>query len=331
MIRRHAPPECVEAHQQITSLIDNVYESGNEAALFQLKAAFNVSQSSTYPDLAFLLTSPLSAWNQVWHRKPFPFTGSYCDPITSQASHYPTTETLRTTAHSLLSYANRTATANATALYYPLLNFFSHIRESSTYCAGRSVHDWLSLGRPSPYGWLTRTESGGLAMGYTLGSEGHPHLPPMASCMLSPAYFLDRCHRAYNITYEPQLVWLNKYGGPSLSYLRLAVSTGQLDYHRGLGPLAEFLENGDPNPRLVRNINDNGDYNNGSSSSSSSITTPQIIIQGGFHEWDFPGLFQNETAVEMPLAVQRAKTIEVEAVMAWLTEWNVTHTDIHAM
>ncbi|EXJ66087.1 uncharacterized protein A1O5_10702 [Cladophialophora psammophila CBS 110553] len=330
IIRRHALPECVEAQQQITNLMDNVYESGNETALFQLKAAFNVSQSSTYPDLVFLLTSPFSAWNQVWHRKPFPFTGpgSYCDLLTSQTSHYPTTETLRTTAHLLLSYANRTATANATALYYPLLNFFSYMRESSTYCAGRSVHDCLSLGRPSPYGWLTCTESGGFATGYIPGSEGHPHVLPMASRMLSPAYFLDRCHRAYNITYGPQLDRLNKYGGPNLSYPRLAISTGQLDYYRALGPLAEFLENGDPNPRLVQNINDNGDNNNGS---SSSITTPQIIIEGGFHEWDFPGLFQNETAVEMPLAVQRAKTVEVDAVMAWLREWNATHTNTHAM
>ncbi|KIW27616.1 uncharacterized protein PV07_07341 [Cladophialophora immunda] len=334
IIRRHAPPECVQAQQQVTNLMDNVYESGNETALSRLKAAFNVSQSSTYPDLAFLLTSPFSAWNQAWHREPFPFTGpgSYCDLLTSETSQYPTTETLRTTARALLTYANKTATPDPTTLYYPLLNLFSHARHSFTFCAGRAVHECLSLARPAPFGWLGCTEGGGFATGYTSGTAGHPHALPLVSHTLSPAYFLDRCRRTYNTTEdEPRLDRLNRYGGVNLSYPRLALSTGELDFYRGLGPLAEFLENGDPNPRLLvggsdkQSHDDNNDNSDdGSSSSLSGDAAPEIVIEGGFHEWDFPGLFPNETDIAMPQAVKRAKAREVEAVMAWLREWNAT-------
>ncbi|KAH0846137.1 hypothetical protein AYO21_09155 [Fonsecaea monophora] len=339
LIRRHAPPKCVEVQQQLTNLMDNVYESGNETALSQLKAAFNVSDSSTYPDLAFLLTSPFSAWNRAWHRATASFDGpgSYCDVLTSATSRYHTTEALRAIARSLLTYANETATPDpSSSLYHPLLNLFSHIRKTQTYCSGRAVHECLSLNRPSPFSWLVCTETGGFATGYTPGAAGRPHALPLVSRTLSPAYFLDRCQRTYNTTRdEPRLDRLNRYGGVNLSYPRLTLSTGELDYYRGLGPLAEFLENGDPNPRLRGVNNDSytgggGDNYDGSNDDgddealSTDTNAPELVIEGAFHEWDFPGLFPNETTVKMPPAVKRAKATEIETVMAWLKEWNAT-------
>src|SRR6202000_2473713 len=101
--------------------------------------------------------------------------GSYCDGLTSQSSQYPTSPSLRSTTHSLLSYANTTATPNATALYHPLLNLFSYVRKTYSFCAGRAVAECLSLSLPSPYNWLTCTEAGQFATGYTPGESGHPH------------------------------------------------------------------------------------------------------------------------------------------------------------
>jgi hypothetical protein len=75
VVRRYGPAKCVETVQQLTNLMDNVYTSGNKTALSELKSALNTSQASTYPDLAFLLTTGLGTWEQEWNTEPDPFTG----------------------------------------------------------------------------------------------------------------------------------------------------------------------------------------------------------------------------------------------------------------
>ncbi|ETI23786.1 hypothetical protein G647_05592 [Cladophialophora carrionii CBS 160.54] len=311
VVRRHGPANCVETIQQLTNLMDNVYTSGNKTAMSELKTAFNVSQASTYPDIAFLLGGALGDWQQSWDTEPFPFNGpgSYCSMLTSQTSPSSAGPSLQSTAQSLLSYANETATPNATSLYRPLLNLFSYFRSTYTFCAERTVADCLALGHASPFNWLVCTEMGQFNTGYTPGTPGHPHALPLVSRTLTPAYFLDRCHRTYNISYDPVLERLNKYGGFNLSYPRLAISTGQLDWFRTVGPLAEFLEDGTPNPRLKSN---------------GTVSEPQIVIEGAFHLWDFSGVFKNET-IEVPAAVEDAQNRELQAVQAWLREWNQTH------
>lgn len=102
---------------------------------------------------------------------------------------------------------------------------------------------------------------------------------------------------------------MNKYGGFNMSYPRLAISTGQFDWYRTIGPLAEFLEDGSPNPRARSN---------------GTVNEPQIIIEGGYHEWDFPGVFANES-IKVPRVVKDAKAREIAAVQTWLKEWNQTH------
>jgi hypothetical protein len=75
VVRRYGPKKCVQALQQLTSLMDNVYAGGNKTALSELKTGFNVSESSTYPDISFLLTSALASWEQAWWFPPTPFAG----------------------------------------------------------------------------------------------------------------------------------------------------------------------------------------------------------------------------------------------------------------
>ena len=79
VIRRYGPPKCVQAQQQVTNLLDNIYASRNKTALSELKTALNVSQASIYPDIGLLLTSGLGAWEQIWNEKTnlYPFTGTY--------------------------------------------------------------------------------------------------------------------------------------------------------------------------------------------------------------------------------------------------------------
>lgn len=170
----------------------------------------------------------------------------------------------------------------------------------------------LSLDVPYPFPFLQCTEYGQFDTGYVPGSEGHPHALPMASRYLTVDYYLAQCQATYNK--NPVLDRFNKYGGFNLSYPRLAISTGQLDWFRTVGPLAEYLPGGAgpydrPNPRVKSN---------------GTTDQPQIIIQGGYHEWDFPGVFANES-ITVPKVVTDAKSREVEAVKAWLVEWNATH------
>ena len=235
---------------------------------------------------------------------------SYCGALTSQTSQYPAGAALQEATHSLLAYANKTATPNATTLYYPLLNFFSYVRTQKAFCGGQDMAICLGLTSPSPYDWLICTEYGQFATGYIPGTKNHPHALPMVSRTLTPKYYLENCHLTYNITYDPVLSRYNKYGGFNLSYPRLAISTGQLDWYRAFGPLAEFLEDGTPNPRVKGN---------------GTVDAPQIIIKGGYHEWDFGGLLPNETDYKMPAAVKDAQSKEVQTVKLWLREWNQTH------
>ncbi len=169
--------------------------------------------------------------------------------------------------------------------------------------------DCLLIDEPGPFDWLGCTEAGQFATGYIPGTPGHPHALPIISRTLTPKYYLDACHKRYNITYDPILSRYNKYGGFNLSYPRLAISAGQLDWYRSTNPLAELLADGTPNPRVKSN---------------GTATAPQIIIEGGFHEWDLPGVFANES-ITVPKAVTSAKNREIAAVKAWLMEWNQTH------
>ncbi|OQV07465.1 hypothetical protein CLAIMM_11892 [Cladophialophora immunda] len=313
VIRRYGPPECMKRQQELTNLMDNIYDSGNQTTLSELYAAFNVSEASQYPDLADFLGGLLSPWDQTWNYPPEPLDGpgSYCDFITSQTNATVSDAALQTAAHSLVAYANKTATPNVTDLYYPLLNLFLYVQTQYQFCSGQVVAECLDVGFPSPFQWLECTEYGSFATGYTPGTPGRPDALPLVSRTQTLEYSLNQCHSTYNITYNPQLERFNKYGGFNMSYPRLALSTGQLDYYRPLTPLAEFLEDGrTPNPRTK---------SNGTSSD------PEIVIQGGYHEWDFPGLLPNETDYTMPAVVHSAQSREVEAVKLWLQAWNQTH------
>ncbi|KAK4935317.1 hypothetical protein LTR10_023608 [Elasticomyces elasticus] len=318
VVRRYGPKDCISTQQQLVGLMDNVYSSGNKTALQQLTSAFNISESTPYPDLQSYLTTPLQAWDLGWAYQNTPINGKYLATIVS--GHVELTQnvanassTLKATARSLLSYANKTATPNAKELYYPLLNFMGFVLNTYNYCHGQTVAECLSLYSPSPFNWLVCTEYGQWGTGYTPGSPGHPAALPLVSRTLTPEYFINQCKQTYNITSGPQLQRYNKYGGVNLSYPRLAISTGQFDFYRPLGPLAEFLPNTTavPNPRIASN---------------GTTAAPQIVIEGAYHEWDFYGFLSNQTTTfKAPVADQSAKSREIEAVKTWLQEWNQTH------
>ncbi|KAJ9630208.1 hypothetical protein H2204_008569 [Knufia peltigerae] len=318
VVRRYGPDKCISTMQQLMALMDNVFESGNKTAMDDLMTGFNVSTSSSYPDLQVLLTGTVAAWEQVWNQQTTKFDGptSYCSAILNKTYATDAPASLQATTRALLPFANHSATPDREALYSPLLNAFIYVSKTNTFCAGKVVQQCLLLDEPSPFDFLSCTESGGFATGYTPGTKGHPSALPLASRSLTPEYYLDACHKRYNITYDPRTEWYQQYGGVNMSYPRLALSTGQYDFYRPIGPLAEYVP-GDGHPPYVPN---NRIKSNGTDSE------PQIVIAGGYHEWDFPGFLANETDhPAVPSAVQNAKNREIKAVKLWLEEFNKTH------
>ncbi|KIW98948.1 uncharacterized protein Z519_00611 [Cladophialophora bantiana CBS 173.52] len=269
--------------------MDNIYDSGNKTALSELYTGFNVSDATEYPDLAYLLTGPLGSWDQSWNSQLYPLDGpgSYCDFITSRTNVTVSDTALQTMAHSLVTYANKTTTPNATDLYYPLLNLFLYVQTLYSFCSGQTAAQCVSLSTASPYQWLECTEYGSFATGYTPGTPDRPDTLPLVSRTLSLDYFLSQW-RVRSVLSSP----------------------GPLDYYRPLTPLEEFLENGRPNVRAKSN---------------GTGSEPEIVIDGGYHEWDLPGLLPNETDDKMPAGVHSAQNREIEAVKLWLQAWNQTH------
>lgn len=135
----------------------------------------------------------------------------------------------------------------------------------------------------------------------------------MASRLLTVDSKVESCRQIYNFSkvWQPDLSYYGRFGEFNLSYHRLAISTGETDIWRGATPLAEFTSFDQPNPR-VKN--------------SGTMSEPQIIIEGGSHEWDLPSVFLNETTSKVPpQVVQEAHRREIAIFRYWLEEWKQAH------
>ncbi|KAL9115347.1 MAG: hypothetical protein Q9227_000668 [Pyrenula ochraceoflavens] len=317
VVRRYGPPDCVEAQQKLINIADNIFLSGNDTLIAQLKIAFNAQTLTANFDFANVLSIPPGAWQgQTWvpgSNYPFTGPGTFCANVTNQSLLFSSTANLTATARSLIAaggWSNETST-----LLYPFLNWIGTIQSSyfsSCLRYSSSLDDcWATSTTASPFEWLTCTEYGQFATSYTPGSPGHPSAFPVASQLLTVDHNLDHCKQTYNLTSGPNLDYFNQYGGFNLSFPRLILSAGQVDMYRPFGPLAEEIAYGVPNPRLASN---------------GTADAPEIVIENGVHEWDLYGLFPNETSEGVPPpAVNAAHAAEIEAVKGWLAEWAEEH------
>jgi hypothetical protein len=120
--------------------------------------------------------------------------------------------------------------------------------------------------------WQVCTEYGYIQTGNT-----PPEIKPLISRTLDLEYLTYFCRAAYNITTEPDVWQVNKYGNFSIEYERLAIIGGNADPWKMATPLAYGPQ--------VRN---------------SSTEKPWLEIAHGVHHWEENGIFPNETTPEIP-------------------------------
>lgn len=120
--------------------------------------------------------------------------------------------------------------------------------------------------------WQVCTEWGYIQTGNTPSD-----IKPLISRALDLEYLTHFCRASFNITTEPDVWQVNKYGNFSIEYERLAIIGGNADPWKVASPLAFGPQ--------VRN---------------SSTEKPWLEIAHGVHHWEENGIFPNETTPELP-------------------------------
>jgi hypothetical protein len=122
---------------------------------------------------------------------------------------------------------------------------------------------------------------------------------PLISRLIDIEFSSVVCREAFNISTPPDVNAINKYGGFSISYPRLAIIDGEVDPWRAATPHAI-----------------------GQPERPNTASEPFILIKGAVHHWDENGLFPNETTPDLPpQPVADTQKIEVMFVQEWMMEW----------
>jgi hypothetical protein len=275
-IRQYGPPACVSATQKIVNVVDNILIGKNETNLTkELKATFGLPNVTYDDDFAGVLIDGISGW-QTRNWDPAvndPTFFDYCDNITALDVLYPATEPLTSTAQSLIStggWANESA-----KLTTAMLNFIGWLNNSiiapcaeggSTQDECFGTHnatyyeqdDITQTWRSWPYQYCTQ-------WGFLQTGSGVPaDQLPLISRTQTLEYESIVCRDAFNITTPPDTEAVNKYGGFSIAYDRLAFVNGEVDPWRPSTPASPQA----PNPNRT-----------------STANMPFVVISGAVHHW----------------------------------------------
>jgi len=304
--RRYGPPGCIDVQQKVISIFDTIMLGHNNSAIVQLRTALGADSSSSDVTLAKMLATPMSNFVSSWvpgHIYNFSGPNTYCANLTSQKVLYRAFNNTKMIAAARDIIHNGGWSMKIDVLLHPVLNWFGNA--GKVYPSGPNF--------AAPYDWLSCQENPLIYTSYTPGARGRPEALPVASRLLTIDRELESCRQIYNLgkNWQPDLSYYERFGGFNLSYPRLAISIGQADIWRGATPLAEYISYDQPNPRAK---------------STGTMSEPQIIIQGGSHEWDLPSVFPNETTSTVPpQVVQEAHQREIAVFKAWLDEWREAH------
>ena len=303
----YGPPDCVKLQRKVANIFDNIMTSKNKAAITRFRNAIGASPDQTAYDLAVRLAVNWENFAGGWvkgEQYDFNGKGTYCANITSNELHYPqfTNASTRALAKQIIhdgGWSNETS-----ELLYPIMNLFGLARYYPAIAGGNYAN---------PFDYITCLENPMVIASYTPGDPGRPTVLPIVSRLLTVEPTLQSCRETYNLSsnWQPDLSYYESFGGVNLSYPRLMLSTGQKDELRPATPLAEHIAYNVPNPRAK---------------SVGTISEPQIVIENGFHEYDLPSVFANQTTASYPpLAVQKAHAREIGIFQTWLQEWHEAH------
>ncbi|KAK3115734.1 hypothetical protein LTR53_004655 [Teratosphaeriaceae sp. CCFEE 6253] len=304
--------ECVTAQKTLTHIVDNILIGKNSTSLTtKLKNALGLGDMTYDDDFANVLSYGMQNWQSLnWDPAiSSPEFYNYCANISDADVLYPSTESLRTAASSLISQGGYDAN---TSLVNQMLNYIGYVNltavepctESNrtqdqcfsnhnvTYYHQDTLEDsWRSW----PYQYCTQ-------WGYLQTGSGVPQNElPLISRTIDLAYNMLVCNYAFGIYGPPDTDAINKYGGYNISYPRLAIIDGEWDPWRPATPHA---------------------FGYGAQPRKSTASEPFILIADAVHHWDENGLFPNQTTASLPpQPVAETQKMEIMFVQEWMEEW----------
>jgi hypothetical protein len=275
-IRQYGPAACVSKTQKIVNVVDNILVGKHEANLtMELKTTFGLPNVTYNDDFANALIYGISSWQgRNWDPAVNDATFfEYCDNITAPDVLYPDTQSLMSTAQTLISaggWGNESA-----SLATSMLNFIGWLNvsliapcaeggSSQDQCFGQhnttfyAQDDISQTWRSWPYQYCTQ-------WGFLQTGSGVPAAQlPLISRTLTLEYASIICRDAFNITTPPNTDAVNQYGGFNIAYDRLAFVNGEVDPWRPSTPASPQA----PNPNRT-----------------STADMPFVVISGAVHHW----------------------------------------------
>ncbi|GAB7365872.1 hypothetical protein MBLNU230_g7202t1 [Neophaeotheca triangularis] len=312
-VAEYGPPECIATQRELIDIVDNILSQDDEELTADLQEAFGLPNVTYVKDFANTISTGIAYWQSLnWDPEvSSPEFYNYCNNITSTTVLHPGTEELSGVASNLIEAGgydanDTTVTAMLNYIGYVNLTAVSACTEggetqdqcftqyNSTFYAQDSLDDTWRLW---PYQYCTE-------WGYLQTGSGVPEDQlPVISRQIDLEYTSTICREAFNITTPPDVDRINKYGGYSISYPRLANIDGQVDPWRPAGPHA---------------------FDQGAPRRNSTASEPFILIEGAVHHWDENGVFANQSnATFPPQPVRDAQAQEVQFVQEWMQEWKL--------
>ncbi|QSZ29294.1 hypothetical protein DSL72_003807 [Monilinia vaccinii-corymbosi] len=316
-IRVYADQKCVKNIQLIVNSMDNIVigQKDDTALVQELKTAWGLPNVTYSDDFMATLNLGLGLWqSRNWDPKvggALEFD-QYCGNLTSSELFYPSLKASTTEVQKLLTKGGYGSQLDSLTIPYLnwigwLTNYISeHYGDCSTNQDGcftthnftyYTQDDASQTWRAWPYQYCTEWGF------FQPGATGPADQLPLASRTIDLAYNGIICEHAFNITTPPDIERINRYGGFSISYPRLAFVDGEQDPWRPATPHAS------PFIPTVQNR-------------TSTISEPFILIEGGVHHWDENGVAANEVTADFPpQVIKDVQRQEIEFVKAWMEEW----------
>ncbi|KAH8721581.1 serine peptidase-like protein [Phaeosphaeriaceae sp. PMI808] len=307
--RLFGPPDCIKNTQILIDVVDKILLNKNNTAKVQpLKDVFGLGNVTDNRDFANQLTGVVGLQSTNWDPEENSASlFNYCNNMTAK----PTIENLRPTVADIVSAAGYGSDVMAQDVTLNAINWLNRTalsgwrRSNSTqdqYFTQLNVTALQSLTSLSDYGATSWSYQVCTEWGYIQTGNTPKDIMPVISRTLDIEYLTFFCRAQFNITTEPDLWQVNKYGNYSIDYPRLAHLGGNADPWRPATPLWY------PESR------------------NSSTEHPWLLISHGVHHWEENGIFENETTPLLPPAqVVYAQQFLKNFVVDWLDEWNDQH------
>ena len=307
-IIKYGPSDCISRIVDIVDAIDSIIDTGNEAAIQQVKDIFGLGSLSSLGDFAMTIAFPIGGpmfyptntwqelnWSPLYGAEDF---YEFCHNVTNDDAPANITDV----DYALANYTGGDALAGlggyADYVKKVLLPLCTSGNIDSTDAGCYSTQNesyWADItnGSDRSYLYSSCTEQGAYQV-------APAHGPSLILNTLQVPYTQQWCTWAFppgeynSIPDTPDLEAYNKYGGWNIHAPKLARIDGSVDVWLDLCYHSELA----PSPR---------------------VGPLQYLIAGGGHHWDSYGI-KNVSAE--PDYIREAHLWEIRTVNRWIEAWN---------